>query len=178
MTQTIQLGEICRRLEVRERAARYVLERGHVPRGVDAAPESGRYRQFDAGQAFWLGMVLKLKQFGIVAPLAAKIADYAQQSLQGVTQNLNWDWAFNPALGQFDTKHQYCVDVAGTGVSGLEFIRFATEANPSGDGQLTSFEWHHIDQPGHPVGEVEPCVMLRLDLSQIARLLAGAFEQR
>ena len=174
--QTIQLGEICQRLDVGERAARYVLERGHVPRGVESAPESGHYRQFDAGQAFWLGMVLKLKQFGIVAPLSATIADYAQRSLRGVTQNLSWEWTFNPARGQFDTQHQYYVDVAGTGVSGLEFIRFATDANPSGGGRLKPSDWHRIDKPGHPAGDVHPCVVLRLDLSLIARLLAGAFD--
>ena len=62
---TVQMGEICRRLAVRERDARYVLEQGHVPEGVDGAPESGNHRQFGPRQAYWLGMVLKLKAIGI-----------------------------------------------------------------------------------------------------------------
>ena len=47
-----------------------MLEQGHVPSGVQEAPDSGNYRQFGPGQAFWLGMVLKLKQAELKTPLA------------------------------------------------------------------------------------------------------------
>ena len=36
---TIQLGQFCAALRVRPRDARYILEQGYVPLGVDVAPE-------------------------------------------------------------------------------------------------------------------------------------------
>ena len=168
--QTIQLGEICQRLGVRERDARYVLEQGHVPSGVDPSPDSGNYRQFGPQQAFWLAMVLKLKGAGLKTPLAARVARYAERSLQTVTQNLGWDWRLSPTLGRFDTQHQYFVEVAD-----LEYLRFVTDAHPGRGGRLYCFDWHQVDRPGVPIQGLHPCVVLRLDLAQIARLLAGAF---
>ena len=170
----MQLGVICERLDVREREARYILERGFVPKGVVASPDSGNYRQFGPGQAFWLGMVLKLKQFGIATPLSVKIAEYALLSLRTVTKNLNWEWTFDPSKGWFDTEHQYFVELAGL-VEGIEYIRFGTDASPSCGGRIEYFDWHRIEKPGTPVRDLQPCVLIRLDLSSIARLLAGAF---
>ena len=166
---TIQLGEICRRLDVRERDARYVLEQGHVPQGVEQAPESGNYRQFDPKQAFWLAMVLKLKSVGVKTPLAATIANYAQRALQTVTQNLGWEWQFLPQAGRFDTANEYFVEVGD-----LQYIRFVTDAQPGHAGRLTKFDWHHVDRPGKAVEGVRPCAIIRLDLAEIARLLGGA----
>ena len=168
---TVQLGEICLRLEVRERDARYVLEQGHIPKGVDGAPDSGNYRQFGPGQAFWLGMVLKLKAIGIQTPLAAKIANDAEESLRTVTQNLGWDWRFRPLAGSFDTAHQYYVDVGD-----LKYIRIVTDANPSRAGRLQEFPWRAAEVPHQATKNVHPCAVIRLDLTQIARLLAGAFK--
>jgi hypothetical protein len=118
-------------------------------------------------------MVLKLKQQGIPAPLAAKIATYAERSLRTVTQNLGWDWQFLPSNGKFDTEHEYRVEVAD-----LRYIRFGSDANPSHDGTLEYFDWHEITKPGVPIKDLRPCVVIGLDLSQVARLLAGAFRQR
>lgn len=169
---TVQLGEICERLGVRERDARYVLEQGYIPKGVAKSPESGNYRQFGPGQAFWLAMVLKLKQCGIQTPLAAKIATYAEGALRTVTQNLGWEWTFLPAKGWFDTEHQYFVEIAE-----LKYIRFGTDASPSRGGRIEYLSWHRIDKPGVPVNELRPCVVIRLDLSEIARLLSGAYKK-
>ena len=65
--------------------------------GVYIKPASGNHRQFSGGQAFWFGMVLKLKAVGIKTPLAAKIADYAARSVQTTTQNLGCEWPFLPS---------------------------------------------------------------------------------
>ncbi len=170
--QTIQLGEICERLRVKERDARYVLEQGHVPHGVDESPASGTYRRFGPGQAFWLGMVLKLKQGGITTPLAAQIANYAQESLHTVTQRLGWEWRFLPLKGWFDSEHEYVVEVAD-----LQYIRFGTDASPGSRGRMTYFSWHRIAEPGVPAEDLRPCVVLRLDLALIAGLLASAFKE-
>ena len=167
---TIQLGELCERLGVGARDARYVLEQGYIPKGVADSPDSGNYRQFGPGQAVWLGMVLKMKQFGMPTPLAAKIADFAQQALRGVTRNLAWDWGFVPMSGRLDTQHQYVLEIAD-----LEHIRLGTDANPSAGGRLEYFDWHPIDKPGVPVEDLRPGVVVRLDLSVIAQSLAGAF---
>lgn len=141
-----------------------------MPGGIEQSPESGNHRHFGPGQAFWLAMVLKLKAIGIKAPLAATIATYAEKSLRGVTQNLSWDWQFLPMEGRFDTEQQYFVDVGD-----LKYIRFVTDANPSGGGRLEEFPWQSAERPNRSIENVRPCAIVRLDLTQIARLLADAF---
>lgn len=171
---TIQLGEICERLQIRERDARYVLERGYVPEGVPASPVSGNHRQFGPGQAFWLGMVLKLKQAGIKTPIAAEIADLATRALRSTTQNLSWDPNFLPEEGRFETERQYYLEL-GDG----EYVQFVTDASPSGGGRFESFGWSRLTRRGKlaaaPHG-YRPCVVVRLDLSLIARQLSPPFK--
>ena len=75
---TIQLKEFCRLFRVEDRQVRYILEAGHVPDGVRRAPSTGNRREFDPGQAFWLAIVVKLKQVGLKTPLAAEVADVFQ----------------------------------------------------------------------------------------------------
>jgi hypothetical protein len=110
-------------------------------------------------------MVLKLKGAGLTTPRAAAVADYAEEAVRTVTQNLNWDWNFLPSAGKYDTDHQYFVEV-GDGV----LIRFVTDANPSVDG-LYYFDWHPIAGRRQPVKDANPCVILRLNLSRIAVML-------
>lgn len=168
-TTPIQLGEICERLQIRERDARYVLEHGYVPEGVPESPVSGNHRQFGPGQAFWLGLVLKLKEAGIKTPIAAEIADVATRALRQTTQNLNWDWKFLPDEGRFETERQYYLEL-GDG----EYVQFVTDASPSSSGRLETFGWSRLTRRGKlaaaPHG-YQPCVVIRLNLSQIARLL-------
>ena len=85
------------------RETRYVLEQGHVPKGVEQSPNTGHHRQFGPGHSFWLAIVLKLKQAGVKTPVAADVADYTNRAIQAVTQNLVWDMPFLPAEGYFDT---------------------------------------------------------------------------
>lgn len=166
---TIQLGDICERLQVGERDARYVLERGYVPEGVAESPVSGNHRQFGPGQAFWLGMVLKLKQSGIKTPIAAEIADLATKALRHATQNLNWDWKFLPDEGRLETGRQYYLEL-GDG----EYVQFVTDASPSRGGRSETIGWSRLTRRGKlaaaPQG-YQPCVVIRVDLSQIARQL-------
>lgn len=117
-------------------------------------------------------MTLKLKQHGIPSPLAAKISTYAEMSLRTVTQRLGWGWQFLPMRGDFDTDHQYHVEIAD-----LQYIRFGSDARPGRAGRFEYFDWHRIDKPGVPVKDLRPCVVIRLDLSLVAGLLAGAFER-
>src|SRR4051794_20078644 len=109
---TIRLHELCECLQVPVRHVRYVLEKGFLPQGVEEAPNSGNHRQFDAAQAFWLAILLKLKENGIATPLAAEITGYAYSSVRTVTQNLGWEPQFMPHLGRLQTKHDYYIEIA------------------------------------------------------------------
>lgn len=169
---TIQLRDICEALDVSDRDARYVLERGHVPKGVYVKPASGNHRQFSGGQAVWLGVVLKLKANDISTPVGAKVADYALRCIQTVTQNLGWEPKFLPSHGRLDTENGYKVEIAD-----LTFIRFGTDAGPSKDG-YEWFDWHLIEKPGMPVGNIRPYVVFSVDLAHIARQLSQAFKKQ
>lgn len=162
---TIQLGEFCRLLQVSSREGKYVLEQGCVPKGIDKAPATGNHRRFSAGQAFWLGMVVKIKQSGIRLPLAAEIASHADQCLRGITQNLGWDWRFRPVQGEFDTDHQYLLQIGDS-----KYVRILSDANPSMTG-LHEFDWQAVKSPGKPVADFRPFVIVQVDLSRIAAAL-------
>jgi hypothetical protein len=168
-SSTIKLQDICRALEVRDRYARYVLERGFIPEGVRESPGSGEHRDFGPHQAFWLGMVLKLKESGLKTPLAVQVANYADGAVRTVAQSLGWDYLFFPKGGRLETEHQYFVEVGD-----FQYLRLVTDACPSQKDSYM-FDWHHVGKPGAPVEGVRPCVMLRLDLAQIAARLGAAF---
>lgn len=167
---TIQLRDICQALAVEYRHARYVLEKGFVPKKVAKSPQSGHHRQFTAPQAFWLGLVLKLKEAGVKTPVAARTADYAVQALRTVSQNLAYDSQFSLDRGQLVTPHQHFLDVAE-----FKYVRYGTDSEPSRQGQLMHFDWHALKAPGKPLPGLRPCIALRLDLSEIGRRLAPAF---
>jgi hypothetical protein len=167
--KTIQLSDICEALDVGDRDARYVLERGFVPKGVPAKPASGTHRQFSDEQAFWFGLVLKLKATGIQTPLAAAIADYATRSIQTVTPNLGWEVDFMPKQWHLDTKHGYKVEIAD-----LKYIRFGTNTNPSKKDYEWS-DWHRVKKPGQPIRDLQPYVVISVDLAHLARQLSKAF---
>lgn len=161
----MQLGELCERLEVPYRHARYILERGILPGGVDRNPDRGNHRQLNSAQAFWLGIVLKLKESGVKAPLAGQVANYAEESVRTITQSLNWEPSFQPFAGWLETARQWFVDVGD-----LRYIRIVTDANPSHQGPY-EFEWLVIGTKKQ--ARVTPVVILRLDLARMARLLRG-----
>src|SRR4051794_14022351 len=94
------LGELCRRIDANYRDARYLLEQGLLPEGVDPEPGHGHHRRLTPAQAYWLAIVLKLKGSGVRAPLAARIADYAREAVRTVGRGLNWDPGFAPFDGR------------------------------------------------------------------------------
>jgi hypothetical protein len=167
--RTVKLRDICTALDVSDRDGRYVLERGFVPKGVRESPGSGDHREFSPYQAYWLGIVFKLKQSGLKTPLAANIADYADAAIRTTTQNLGWDWPFLPKAGRFDTEHKYYIDVAD-----LKYIRLVTDACPDSSEQ-DCFDWHTITKPRRAVKDVFPCVLIRLDVALIASKVGLAF---
>jgi hypothetical protein len=171
----MKVGELCDRLGVPYRHARYVLEQGILPPKVEEKPGRGEHRDLEPAQAFWLGIVLLLKNSGIRTPLAGKIADFTRQALRGVTQNENWEWSFEPFLGRLKTENQWFIDIGD-----LKYVRLATTANPSIDG-LFEFRWSeignpkrvNIDRPEVIKESITPIVIIRVDLAQIASFLDG-----
>src|SRR5579862_6936237 len=161
---TMQLGELCQRLGIPSRQARYVLEEKLLPRGVDPTPDRGNHRQLTPAQVFWLGIVLKLKESGIRTPLAAQIAEYARQAVRGISRGLNWDPRFLPFDGELVTEHQWFLELGD-----LKYIRLVTDCCPSQDG-LHEFDWTAVGQLKHIKG-VMPVVVVRVDLTRLAEML-------
>jgi hypothetical protein len=160
------LGELCRRLDVPYRAARYILEEGLLPEGVDPDPDRGNHRRLSPAQAFWLGIVLKLKLSAIKTPLAAQIADFAKRVVRGVSRNENWDPRFSPFDGDLETEYRWLIDVGD-----LRYIRLVTDACPSKEG-LFEFPWSHVGRVA-TAKDADPTVLIRVDIGRIARLLRG-----
>jgi hypothetical protein len=161
----IQLGDLCRRLDVPYRHARYVLEEGILPEGVEPSPERGHHRQLTLAQAFWLGITLKLKQSGVRAPLAGQLTDLAIAALRSVCQNRNLDWRFAPHLGWLETDLQLFVDIAD-----LLYLRVLADATSRGKG-VKAFPWWSIGRQRRRPKAVDPVVIIRIDVSRLAQVL-------
>jgi len=162
---TIQLKDFCKLFSFEDRQVRFVLEQGFVPKGVAPRPSTGNRREFGPRQAFWLAIVLQLKNNGMKTPVASKIADMASEGVRFVAQNLSWDWTFLPIEGRFETDYQYFFDIGD-----LKYIRLVTDANPSHEG-LYEFPWQPVTGRSQ-VRDFKPCVILRLDVTHVARVLA------
>ena len=162
----MRVGELVERLQVPYRDVRYVLEQGVLPPGVEESPGRGEHRDLDAAQSFWLAIVLMLKRNGVRVPDAQRIADFARQGIRGITQNANWEYTFEPFLGRLETENQWYLDIGD-----LQYIRVATTANPSIQG-FDVFPWVVI-ATRKQAPTATPIVTLRLDLSALARMMAG-----
>jgi len=162
----MRVGELAERLQVPYRDVRYVLEQGVLPHGAEESPGRGEHRDLDPAQSFWLAIVLMLKRNGLRVPDARRVADYAREGVGGIARNLGWEHTFDPFRGRFQTENQWYVDIGD-----LQYIRIATTANPSIDG-LDLFPWCLIGQR-KDVKDAAPIVTLRLDLTRLARVMAG-----
>jgi hypothetical protein len=163
----IQIGELCHRLGVPYRDARYVLEEDLLPQGVEANPDRGNHRQLTPAQAFWLGMVLRLKASGVNTPMAAKIADFAMDAVQTASRRSKWEQGFSPLQGELETNYQWIVEIGD-----LRYIRLVTDASPSRKGQV-AFNWFPLGQR-QADKRARPVVVIRVDLTELGRLLAGS----
>jgi DNA-binding transcriptional MerR regulator len=163
---TMRVGELAQRLGVPYRDVRYVLEQGVLPPGVEENPGRGEHRDLDAAQSFWLAIVLMLKRNGVRVPDAQRVADLARQGIRGVALNLGWEYPFDPFRGRFETENQWYIDIGD-----LQYIRVATTANPSFQG-LYTFSWTAITTR-KSAENAAPIVTLRLDVSRLARMMAG-----
>jgi hypothetical protein len=162
---TIQLKDFCGLFGFKDRQVRFVLERGFVPKGVAHSPSTGNRREFGPAHAFWLAIAVLLKSNGLKTSAAAEIANNASEGLRTVTQNLNWDWTFLPLEGWFETDHDYYVEIGD-----LKYVRLVTNACPSHDG-LYAFPWQPV-RGRTQIQDLKPFVILRLDLTEIARVLS------
>ena len=164
--QPMLLGELCRRIGAPPRHARYLLEEGILPAGVEPEPGHGNHRRLSPAQAFWLAIVLRLKASGVQAPLAARIADYAREVVRIVARQFAWDLEFAPFDGGLATSRRWVVEVGD-----LRYIRLLTDADPDMPGQVHEFPWTEIGPGANAPLDVEPTVSIRVDLARIAALL-------
>jgi hypothetical protein len=160
---SFQMQELCQRLAVPYRDARYICERNWLPLGVERDPGRGNHRQLTAAQAMWLAVVLRLKVAGVKTPMAVRIAAFAER-IRGMTRNLGWDWEFSPFDGALRTTKRWILEAGD-----MRYVRFLTDANPSKQG-LDEMTW--VDMKSRkPVPQAAPVVCTRVDLSALARLL-------
>jgi hypothetical protein len=162
----MRVSELAQRLSVPYRDVRYVLEQGILPKGVEKHPGRGEHRELDPAQAFWLAIVLNLKSIGIRTPVAGEIADFTRQWLRSTTQNENWEFPFEPFLGRMVTTNEWYIEIGD-----MKYIRLVTNANPSVRG-LYSFPWSWLTKRGS-AGEVQPIVVVRVDLARLAGMMIG-----
>lgn len=158
------LGELCRRLGVPYRQARYVLEEDILPPGVDPAPDRGNHRQLTPEQAFWLGMVLKLKEAGMKTPLAATMASLTA-GIMGKIDLHKHDPAFEPFRGRLQAKVNWYAELGD-----LRLIRLRAEREKPPH-VVFDGAWFPIDGK-QSKAKPSPVVRIQVDLSQIGRLLS------
>jgi hypothetical protein len=162
----MRVSDLSERFGVPYRDVRYVLEQGVLPVGVDESPGRGEHRDLTPVQAFWLAIVLVLKQNGVKVPVAGRVADFAKRGVKGVARSANWEYSFDPFAGKFDTDNGWWVEVGD-----LKYIRLVTTANPSVDGPF-EFDWIKLSD-NSAATDADPIVTVRLDLTRLARLLGG-----
>jgi hypothetical protein len=81
-----------------------------------------------------------------------------------IAQNLGWDRGFWPGHGWFQTDSKYWLDVGDS-----QYVRIATP-KPDSDG-LEYFGWRKLGTRSQTRYELEPFLMVRLDLRRIASVL-------
>lgn len=162
----MRVSELSERLGVPYRDVRYVLEQGVLPAGVNENPGRGEHRDLTPAQAFWLAIVLVLKQNGLKVPVAGVVAEFAKRAVKGVARHLNWEHPFNPFEGKLDSGNGWWVEVGD-----LKYIRMVTTANPSVNG-LFEFDWTDLTSNA-AARDAAPVVIVRLDLTCLARLVRG-----
>lgn len=170
---SFKLSDLWERLEVSEHDVRHVLNEGVLPPGADPAPGRGRHRRFDAAAAFWLSVVLRLKAVGLQVPAAAKVADrIADAKRQAGVQGDPWIVAGGggprDAAGP-GRPARWLLEV-GDGL----FLRIKPDrpAGPRNERAWVELETGKAIDP-RSSDDPRPVVVVRLDLTELARLLFG-----
>lgn len=159
----MQLGELCERLNVPYRQARYVLEEDILPPGVEKAPQRGNFRDLTLDQAFWLGIVLKLKETGLKAPMAEKIARQTAKIFAKVDTRRP-DSGFAPFEGRLLASLDWYVEMTE-----MRVLRLVAEAKDSREPRFVG-HWLALDDVT-TAGALDSSVSVRVNLTRIARLL-------
>ena len=161
----MKVGELCERLDVSYRDARYVLEEGILPKGVDENPGKGDHRDLTNDQAFWLAIVLLLKQNGVKPLIAGKIASYASSLMQYTgPDKLGYD-VFEPADGLFNTGLEWYLDIGDLRSYRMETISTLGKNKFPEIEPWRDFETHELAQNNRPL------VIIRIDIGGIKHRL-------
>jgi hypothetical protein len=164
--QTLRVGELCRPLDVPYRQVRYILEEDILPLGVDPAPARGNHRQLTAAQAFWLGIVLKLKASGVAAPRAATIASVTKGLFTKTVDMTRYDPDFAPFAGRLRAKLNWYMELGD-----LRWFRILAEREKPLTRVFPGVWLPWNADFSVPVGDRTPVVSLRVDLTRLAQLL-------
>lgn len=166
VTEPLQIGEVCRRLDVPYQHAKYILERGYLPVGAEAEPGHGHHRKLTIGQATWLAIILKLKVSGVRVPQAALVADFAREAVRAVGQQMSLDANFIPFEGRLGTDRQWFIDFGD-----MKYIRLVTYAFATKEKVSKLGGWSTLKEPFRMDALAAPSVVFRVDLTRITQML-------
>ncbi len=163
--QKMKQGELCDRLQVSKMLANRVIKSKSLPEGLKRHQKKGNHYVFNFRQAFWFGIVLKLRQSGVPTGDAEAIANAAKGLFAGLKRGRGWSDPFDPFRGGQHPSAEWTLEVGD-----LQAVRLATSAASGSQGAPKDLMWHSLD--GHDVSEkFKPVVVLRLDLAYLAKLL-------
>jgi hypothetical protein len=162
----MRVAELAERLQVPYRDVRYVLEQGILPRGVEESPGRGEHRELSLPQAYWLAIVLLLKQFGMRTPGAGEFADLTRDTVRWYTQNLGYEHSFQPFIGQFETEYEWYVEIGD-----MKYFRVVSSVDDNMNNEIV-WPWSDLTKR-KIVNSPKPLVVLRLDLTRLARLMTA-----
>ena len=149
---------------------RYVLEEGHIPKGIPTNPAQRNAPPVRARPSILVGDAAQLKLTGLRTSLAAEIADFALVELRRINVDRDWETTLDLHEGVFRTEHQYYLDVGD-----YKQVRLATNANPTSGGRLEELPGGAIHAPRKSCGPRFPLVCVRVDLTKLARSLEETF---
>lgn len=162
--EVIKLGDVCRRIDVSYRDARFVLASGMIPLGLKLGPGRGHHRLFNHRQAVWMAIVLMLKAAGIKTRLAADVANWAER-FKGYARDPEFDLKLSPFDGAIAAFKGWFLDVGDA-----RCVRIMTDTDPARSGIVDISGWVNL-KTKKLTKKFNPVVLVRVDLSQVVRRL-------
>jgi len=155
-------------MDLPPKLVKYTLEHGHADRWVERTAGSGHHRDIAPGEAFALGLLVKLKSQGFQTGKARECVELVEEAVRGIARLLGWAPQFNPFTGDFETTQSWIADIGDR-----RAFRMLTDANPSGGGRLEEFGWISLGRPRRKLPDFQPEITIRIDLGLIASRFRG-----
>lgn len=162
----MRLAELINRLDAPPRTVRYVLERGLAAEWVHKADGSGNHRDFTLGEAFSLGVLVKLREAGLRPAATVSAVRLIREVVTGFAQRLVWDYEFKPFSGALSTQNEWRVEAGD-----MKAVRVGTTASPSRAGNFEYSNWFSISDRMRELKGFSPLVTISLDLRLLSNRL-------